>query len=227
MSNRVKRGLLREFPFLIHKDIRVFPILSGEARLGSLPRAAWIESQYGAGNARALFAGRLVREKGLDWFLPLFARVARETPLHLRILGEGAEKEDLQKLVTKLGVTERVTFAKTESHNLPNEYSTADFLVLPSRQESWGRVVVEALQCGTPVLTTREVGCAEDLLKDGVSALIAPFGDDMAMADRLRRMATDETLRKRLAEAGRAAVSHLSFERTVEEVARFWSGNPR
>lgn len=225
VSNRVRRGLLREFSSLMRKGIHVFPIVSGESLWnpdGAVD--AGIVGQYTPGSTKVLFVGRLVREKGLDWFLPVFAKVAQEMPLHLRILGEGAEKENLQKLVKKLGIAERVTFTKTETHNLPNEYSTADFLVLPSRQESWGRVVVEALQCDRAVLTTREVGCAEDLLEDGVSALIAPFGDDTAMYDRLRRMATDEALRKRLAEAGQAAVSHLNFRRTVSEVSHFWSG---
>ena len=107
---------------------------------------------------------------------------------------------------------------------MEDEYLGAHFLVLPSRQESWGRVVLEALECGTPVLTTREVGCAEDLLEDGVSALIAPFGDDTAMADRLRRMVTDADLRRRLEGAGRTAVSQFTFEWSVQEMLRFWSG---
>ncbi len=214
VSPKVSEGLIKKFPGLKSKSIEIFPIVSGEINPWPFP------NKPGPGNTdkiTILFVGRLTKEKGLDWFLPVFARVAKQMPLYLRIVGEGEEGEALKKLAKDLEADSKINFIGAKlAPLLDNEYREADFLVLPSRQESWGRVVVESLKSRTPVIITDKVG-AKSELKNGESALIVPFGNDEAMANALQKMAGDSKLRKRLAENGFDAVRDLSPERTAEQ----------
>lgn len=220
VSEKVKNGLLNKFSNLKEKKIEVFPIVSETVNSPAFSDNAKPGSKD---TITALFVGRLTKEKGLDWFLPVFARVAKENNLFLRIIGNGEERKILEQTVKELGLDSKVNFiGEVPESLLNNEYLTADFLVLPSRQESWGRVVVEAMQNNCPVIVTAETGVAHDLLKNGENALVVPFGDDETMKQVLLKMATSEDLRKKLAEAGKAAVADLSFDKTADKMRDLW-----
>ncbi len=227
VSEKVKIGLLNRFPNLKEKKIEIFPIVSGEINpwtFDNKVRLGNIVDKYPKGAILALFVGRLTKEKGLDWFLPVFAKAAGEIPLlYLRIVGDGAEAEALKKLVRELGVISKIDFAGEISEPLlDDEYRTADFLVLPSRQESWGRVVVEALQSGCPVIATSAVGAAHDILKDGENALVVPFGDGITMEQALIKMAIDKELRNKLGVNGKKAVVGLSYDKMIDKMHNLW-----
>ena len=226
VSNKVKIGLLNFDKKLTGKQIEVFPIVSGEINpwpFSNKVRLGNITDKYPKDAIFALFVGRLTKEKGLDWFLPVFANVAKQVHLYLRIVGDGEEREALNKLAKELETDSQISFVGTVPEaRLDEEYRTADFLVLPSRQESWGRVVVEAMQNGCPVIATKEVGAAHDLLKDGENALIVPFGDTVAMGQALIKMASFQDLRKKLSEAGKASSQGLSFKSMVDKMTGLW-----
>ncbi|MBI2099191.1 glycosyltransferase family 4 protein [Candidatus Uhrbacteria bacterium] len=220
VSQKAKEGMLNKFLALKSKHIEVFPVVSGEIKSEPPVKSA---DKYPEGAIRALFVGRLTKEKGLDWFLPVFAAAAKQIPLYLRVVGDGMEAETIKGLTKDLDMDSRIDFVGTVSEALlDNEYRTADFLVLPSRQESWGRVIVEALQRGCPVVATSEVGAAHDFLKDGENALVVPFGNSEAMRQALMKMALQEDLRKRLAEAGRISVSGLSSKAIADKMNSLW-----
>jgi glycosyltransferase involved in cell wall biosynthesis len=81
----------------------------------------------------------------------------------------------------------------------------ATVLVLPSRSEGLGRVIIEALCRGRPVVGSR-VGGIADLLEDGVNGVLVEPGDTEALAEALVRVLSNRTLVERLAEAARASV---------------------
>lgn len=223
VSNKVKEGLVRAFPLMKEKKTEIFPIVSGETSYVPSASSDWIVKKWPENSIRVLFVGRLVKEKGLDWFLPILANVPKNLDIHLLIIGEGPDAQDLKKQCDHLGISNKVTFVGAiPLSEMPGYYQAADFLVLSSRQESWGRVLIEAMKCGLPVLATREVGAAHDMLENNQNALIAPFGDSDAMKSALIRMATDKVLRERLGQAGRARVADLSFSQTVDKIHSLW-----
>jgi glycosyltransferase involved in cell wall biosynthesis len=114
----------------------------------------------------ALYSGRLHHKKGLDLLPQVMSGLdeAGHRDLHLAFVG-GDEDGTLRELSTEFarnGLLERVVFLPTAtSAGLRAAYSGADVLLLPSRHENFGNVVVEALACGCPVMISDQVGAAE------------------------------------------------------------------
>lgn len=105
-----------------------------------------------------LFVGRLIEEKNLGW---LIERFAEHPELHLCIIGFGPLEEELKNIVK----SDNVTFVgAVNNKELPAWYQKADVFILPSKSETWGLVVEEALNNGTPVMLSEAVGCADDLV---------------------------------------------------------------
>jgi glycosyltransferase involved in cell wall biosynthesis len=101
-----------------------------------------------------------------------------------------------------------VTFGTLPSVRMPGYYQGLDALVVPSLtrgnwKEQFGRVIVEAMACGVPVIGSSS-GAIPDVI--GEAGLIVPEGDVRALADGLRRLAHHPDLRRRMAERGRQRV---------------------
>src|SRR6185295_15467909 len=124
-----------------------------------------------------VFAGAASRVKGFDLLLEAFARVrAAEPSADLLVIGPGDDAfVDVPSGVTVLGPLSQAELAA--------RFRTADCLVLPSRNESFGMVVPEALAAGLPVLVSDRVG-ARDLVVEGRTGWIVPV-DVSALADRM------------------------------------------
>ncbi len=142
--------------------------------------------------------GRLHDEKGFDLALAAMAEVPG---LVFWLAGEGAERGRLETDAARLGVADRVRFLGWRG-DAPALLAAADLLVCPSRLEPLGNVVIEAWAHGCPVVAAASHGPRE-LIADGVDGVLVPLEDAAALAQALRRIAEDGTLRRRLAAAGR------------------------
>jgi glycosyltransferase involved in cell wall biosynthesis len=152
-----------------------------------------------------LHVGRLKRYKATHHLLAaaklLKDRGVRHTTV---IVGDGDDKPRLEALTAKLGLGEQVRFTGfvPEAEKV-NWYRRAAVLAENSVKEGWGLIVMEANACGTPVVVANSPGL-RDSSKDGVNGLVYEYGDVRALADKLERLLTDETLRGRL---GRQAIA--------------------
>jgi glycosyltransferase involved in cell wall biosynthesis len=153
----------------------------------------------------ALFVGVLERYKDVDGLAAAWRLAAPRLPgVKLRIVGSGSRAHVVEELVHALpGQTEW-------TETLPNQeiagaLDRATCLVLPSRSEGLGRIVVEALCRGRPVVATR-VGGIIDLVRDGENGLLVPLQDPAALADALVGVLTDRVLAERLAFGARPSV---------------------
>ena len=153
-------------------------------------------------------AGRLAPQKGFDDLLRALASVEDAT---LVLAGAGPEGESLERLAGELGVAERVIWLGWRD-DVRGLLATLDVFVLPSRFEGFPLVLLEAMLAGTPVVAA-DVGSVAEAVLDGETGLLVPPGDPAALATAVRRLLADETLRSRLATAGRQHVlAHFSAE---------------
>ena len=144
-----------------------------------------------------LSAGRLGPEKDFETLLRAFARVAAQREVYLVILGAGSLKSDLERLKIALGLKERVDFPGF----VPNPFpfmAQASLFVLSSRYEGFPNVLIEAMACGCPVVSTDFQGVRE-ALGDSEFGLISPVADPVSLADNMVSMLNspipDEKLR--------------------------------
>lgn len=130
---------------------------------------------------RFLFVGRLNTQKGVADLLDAFAWTPQGCSL--AIVGDGEDREMLQRRATQLGVADRVRWHLTVDRDaLPALYRQAQAVIVPSRQEGLGLVAVEAQLCGTPVIAYRSGGLT-DIVSREWGGMLVPPGDTRALAD--------------------------------------------
>jgi glycosyltransferase involved in cell wall biosynthesis len=114
----------------------------------------------------------------------------------LWVIGDGPERASLIELARRLGVEDSVAFLGTvNSEGLRGVFEVCDVFVFPTLQDLVGRVVVEALTVGVPVVLSPLAGAAGTLVQDGVNGIVVDPRDTRALAEAMHRAAEPETLR--------------------------------
>jgi glycosyltransferase involved in cell wall biosynthesis len=160
---------------------------------------------------RAVVAGRLVPEKGIDTLLRAFARLAPRDPIsRLVVIGDGPERCNLVRLADDLGVGERVTFTgKLSPEATLAMVRSAWVACVPSLwEEPFGMIAAEAQMHGVAVIASRCGGLAE-IVADGETGYLVPPGDPEALACRLEQLLSDRALAKALGVRGHARARDL------------------
>jgi D-inositol-3-phosphate glycosyltransferase len=173
--------------------------------------------------AIVLFVGRFSPVKGLERLLDAVALMRDFPGLRLVLVGgEGAgapAHEELRQKIAELGIRGLIRFAgQVEHHQLPEYYSSADVLVVPSHYESFGLVSLEALACGTPVVST-PVGAMEQIIVQGETGSIVSDGSPAVIAECLFSILRDAGGRAVVRERARASVLGFSWSGVASTLA--------
>ena len=166
------------------------------------------------------YVGRLVEEKGLEDLALALPDCASD--VHLLIVGEGPLRCEMERLAEELGVRERVQLVGARPlQNLPGIMNALDVLALPSRttarwKEQFGRVIIEANACETPVIGA-DSGAIPEVVGGG--GLVVPEHNPAAIAAAIERLRADRDLRERLGKQGRRQVeAHYTWQRVAERM---------
>ena len=124
-----------------------------------------------------VFVGRLIEAKNLPILVTCFAealkRSAKSADWGLILLGDGTERDALNRQIINLDLVEQVKMLPGRPwFRVPEILALSNVLVLPSRSEPWGLVVNEAMACGLPVLVSNRCGCVPDLVHDGQNGFV-------------------------------------------------------
>ncbi len=158
-----------------------------------------------------LGCGRLVPQKGFQYLLEAVQILNKKTEARLAILGKGPEREALLELTEKLGLCDSVAFLGYR-RNPYRFMAHADIFALSSLWEGLGMVVIEAMACRTPVVSTDCPSGPAEIISDHVSGILVPPQDPKALAEALLQVLADSNLAMKLAENGyqRAQAFHVS-----------------
>jgi len=164
-----------------------------------------------------LFVGKLIERKRLMDLLRAFDRaIAPGLPAGLILVGDGVERERLNAYVQERNLGNRVVFAGFRNQSeLPTYYALGDVFVLPSREETWGLVVNEAMNFGRPIVATNCLGVTGDLVIEGQNGFTFPLGDIEMLAAILRNLLGSVELRCEFGRRSLEIISDWNFDRDV------------
>ena len=160
--------------------------------------------------------------KGLDYLIRAISILADEIPeLKLTVLGKLKEDGKTAKLVSQLGLENRIHFySGLSSQEVAELYAKATCAVVPSIYEGFGLPAGEAMACGVPVIST-DGGALPEVVGD--AGITVPTRDHLALADAIRTLLADSTLRHTLAARGRARILELfSWEVAAGDMVRLY-----
>jgi glycosyltransferase involved in cell wall biosynthesis len=157
-----------------------------------------------------------VARKGIGHLLQAWREVAPEFPgARLLLLGNGPLRESLEATAVQLGLSVSARFGGRVD-NVPEYLRAADLFVLPSLQEGLPNSLLEAMASGVPAVATR-IGGVTDVVEGGKTALLVEPGHPQGLAESLRAMLVDPSLRERL---GRAALETIGRSFGLESRSR-------
>ncbi len=195
--------------------------LDGEAReVEDLPEP------YESDRPLVLTVSTLNPHKNFEVLLEAVGHLAAEDyPLDLVIVGRTAVssyRDKLNRMVRELELESRVTFhGQVDHERLPGFYSQADAFVLPSRVESFGLTLLEAMASSTPVVASKRSSIPE--VTDGAATLFDP-GDAQDLAEKMRRITSTESLHEEMTDRGRRRADRFDWERSIEETLSLLHG---
>lgn len=186
------------------------------------PRAAEIKRHDGP--LTIGYVGRMLPGKGLNVLAEALDKIKGQA-WKLLVVGDGSEREEFAARLAASGVLGRARFTGAINfHDVPSYFHEMDVLVLPTEttkriREQFGRVLVEAMASGTPVIGST-CGAIPEVIGD--AGLVFREGDAESLAGVLRQALGDKGLRERMVEAGLAHVERYSWERVAEKTYQLY-----
>jgi N-acetyl-alpha-D-glucosaminyl L-malate synthase BshA len=222
ISDYLREKTVQEFA--VRQSIEVVPNFVNCDLYTPLP-----EEERGAGRARFVQAGEKILMhlsnfrpvKRVTDVVQVFARVAKEMPAHLLLVGDGPERSNAEYLVHTLGLASRVHFLgkQDEVHRL---LPLADLMLMPSTLEAFGLAALEAAACCVPTIATRQGGVPE-LIEDGVNGRLLPVGDVDGMAEAAIALLRDDAGLQTMATAARqTAQGRFCTTRIIPQYEAFY-----
>ncbi len=161
-----------------------------------------------------VYAARLEKNKGISNLIEAVKILKRDKPdISLLVIGSGPLKSVLERSIRRNGLEGTVAFAGwlETAQDVARTYQSARVFVNPALNEGGPRVVLEAMACGMPIITT-PVGLMPDIIRDGENGIISGFSSQ-ELAQAITRVLNEPDMGKRLAEAGSETVKE--FERSA------------
>ncbi len=151
----------------------------------------------------------------------VFARVAREIPARLMLIGDGPDRSLAEHLARQHRVQDRIHFLGKQD-NVSELLPLADLMVMPSEMESFGLAALEAMACSVPTIGTR-VGGVPELIEDGVNGCLFAVGDVDGMTQAALALLRDtERLRSMATNGRRTAQDHFCASRVIPLYERYY-----
>ena len=216
LAHQINGNIIFTAPNAVDNDL--FARTAGSARQNETKRRAdlALPGRY------FLFAGRLVREKGVFELLAAYAKLDESIreQVGLVFAGDGSCRSQLQEQAASIspGTIRFAGFAQREQ--LAIYYALAEMLILPTYTDTWGLVVNEAMACGLPVILSRSAGCAADLLREAWNGLLVAPRDVSSLTQAMHRLANQPDLCATMGTHSAQHIPHYSPQEWSVGIAR-------
>lgn len=167
---------------------------------------------------KLIFVGNLIDVKGVDILIHALNLLKDDISISCDIYGDGKNKEKYQDMVDKLDIGKWVKFKGWIDHDiLPKLFQKYSFLVLPSRYETFGIVLIEAMACGIPVIATRVGAVSEIVSSEDVGILVEPDSPEL-LAEGIKNAINKDWNRELISNYAKK----FSIEKTAREIEKVY-----
>ena len=139
------------------------------------------------------------------------------------IYGDGPEMKSLQEQVSRLGL-ERVVFLRGFATDVKSVLEKSSIFAFTSLSEGFGMAIIEAMECGLPVVTYDCPYGPRVIVSDGSDGYLIPVNDENMMADRICRLIEDEELRKKMGQAAKIKAQSYQIESIIDRWMNLFNG---
>ncbi|OGG90291.1 hypothetical protein A3H03_01555 [Candidatus Kuenenbacteria bacterium RIFCSPLOWO2_12_FULL_42_13] len=171
-----------------------------------------------------LFVGRLSPEKNLPFLIHCFKKIKSDhRNVALIIAGDGPEEPKIRRLISALKLEQSTKLlGRVAYQNLPSYFHAADIFVLPSRHESFGKVILEAAAAGKPTVASATTG-AKEIIIDGKTGFLTPINNGKKFVEKTLLLLTDDVLRIQAGANAYAQVTQkYEWQTNLLQVVSFW-----
>ena len=197
----------------IHSGVNIDPFTKSSVNIEEKKRSLGL-------NPQGLVVGTvgwLLPIKGPVYLLKAMAEIWQSHPqIQLIYVGKGDLEEDVKKEAYRIGVSDKVAFLGWRD-DIPEIMQVLDIFVLPSLNEGMGRVLVEAMAAGRPIVASR-VGGIPDLVKDGQNGFLVKPSDVSDLSFAIKKLLDDKKMREEMGKKGRALAKDYSVEKMVDKI---------
>jgi len=177
-------------------------------------------SRLGASPGSVASKPGLAPQRLINAIDPAGERSEQPRPMRLLMVGDGELRRECEQYATQRNLPVTFTGFLNQSE-IVGAYVASDCLVLPSDHgETWGLVVNEAFACGRPAITSDQVGCTRDLIREGETGVSFPFGDWDRLAACLVEFASEETNLRAMGQSAKEWIQTYSPDAAAEGIAR-------
>ncbi|MBQ8858075.1 MAG: glycosyltransferase [Lachnospiraceae bacterium] len=170
----------------------------------------YIQKPQGNGKGKILCVGSLIERKGVDLLFNALIRVQSDFELYLA--GGGDEKENLKKLAKELKIENQVHFlGQLSRKELLKHYADSDLFVLPTREDCFALVILEAMCSELPIVCSKYADGAYDLIEEGKNGFVADPYDAKAFAEKIDLLLKDKVLREKMREQSKEVLDKFRF----------------
>ena len=165
---------------------------------------------------KIIFVGRLIECKGIPFLVKGFEQIINNNiNAKLFLVGDGEEENKLKEYISELNLKQHVVFLGYKTN--PQAFiRKADLLVLPSSEEGFGRVLLEAMDVGIPVIGTR-IGGIPEIIEHGINGLLVDYGDIEALKNSIIKILKNNSLREKIIQGGYGTINLKFRVETYQE----------
>lgn len=176
---------------------------------------AYLQERNPLQEKRLLCVGSLIERKGVDLLLQACAKV--KSPYRLVLAGEGPEEAALKQLAGKLEIADKVEFrGNLNREQLLKEYAQSYVLVLPTREDCFALVLLEAMCSGLPVISSKYADGAYDLIEDGKNGYIIDPYDSVVFSKKIENLLENTEDAQVMGEKSKRMTEKFRFERVAK-----------
>ena len=171
----------------------------------------YTQKPQGKSTGKILCVGSLIERKGVDLLLNALAEVQADYELYLA--GTGSEKTTLEAQAKELKIADKVHFlGQLNRMELLEQYKSSDLFILPTREDCFALVILEAMCSGLPIICSRYADGAYDLIEEGKNGFIIDPYDKKIFAATIERVLRDEKLQKTMQKQSEQILEQFRFE---------------